>query len=69
MINPLKKSPQIERIYNFLVQIDYLTGLCTAYMLGEKNWFMFFSLLALSLVLGCITVATYIKVMKNITNG
>lgn len=63
MIN-LRKG--IETQYNILVQIDYLAGLCTAYMLGAENWFLFVILLVLSLGLGIITVQVYIRMMKSL---
>ncbi|MCJ7634425.1 hypothetical protein MUP77_18790, partial [Candidatus Bathyarchaeota archaeon] len=56
----------IETKYNLLVQVDYLTGLCVAYMLGAGRWSLFVILLVLSLVLGFITVCVYTKMMKAI---
>ena len=60
------KSTKIENLYNVLVQIDYLAGLCVAAMLGAGNWFLFVILLVVSLILGCITVRIYVKMMTAI---
>ena len=59
---------RIETGYNLLVQVDYLAGLCVAYMLGASRWSLFAILLGLSLVLGFITVWVYIRMMKQIVN-
>jgi hypothetical protein len=59
----LKKT---ENQYNLLVQIDYLAGLCTAYMLGAEKWSLFVILLGVSLALGILTVKVYFKTLKAI---
>lgn len=64
----MRKSRHIEIYYNALVQFDYLTGLCVAFLLGAEKWFLFVILLAVSLVLGILTVWVYIQMMKEITN-
>ena len=58
----------IETQYNILVQVDYLTGLCVAYMLGACRWSLFVILLVASLLLGFVTVRVYTKMMKEIIN-
>lgn len=65
---PVRMS-KIEALYNFLVQIDYLAGLCVAFTLGAEKWFLFSMLLVASLVLGIITVYVYIKMMKRIVKS
>ena len=60
--------PKIETQYNLLVQVDYLVGLSTAYMLGAEKWSMFFLLLGLSLGLGWLTVRAWAKTIKGMVN-
>lgn len=64
----MNRHLKIENIYNLLVQIDYLIGLCVAATLGACNWSLFVILLVVSLILGCITVHVYTKMMKSIIN-
>ena len=57
---------KVENVYNGLVQVDYLLGLCVAFMLGSEKWLLFILLLLASLVLGLFTVKTYIRLQKKI---
>jgi hypothetical protein len=67
MINLQQK---VETQYNLLVQLDYLSGLFTAVMLGratENNeWSLFVISLAVSLGLGWFTVKTWAKTMRSL---
>jgi len=72
----VKRSLQdIETQYNLMVQVDYLMGLCVATVLGMAItsggfiWFIFLSMLAVSLILGYITIKLYQKMMKKIIRG
>jgi len=61
----MKNNPlRIENGYNLLVQFDYLAALGTASLIGRWNYF--FVSLAISLILGWVTVQTYIKLQKKI---
>ncbi len=65
----LAKLKEIENIYNLMVQIDFLAGLCVATVLGLclgkiVGWYMFVILLVVSLILGIITVKVYVKMIK-----
>jgi hypothetical protein len=62
----LRQVLNIKTAYNLLVQMDYLVGLTTAYLLGAGRWLMFFAALAISLILGFTTVLIYIRMLKSI---
>lgn len=61
-----KNTPHIEVQYNLLVQVDYLAGLYTAFLLGAEKWVLFFIALGVSLALGFWTVRLYCKMIKSI---
>ncbi len=70
MSSPLR-CVKVEVLYNLVVQVDYLLGLCVAVVLGmclagDRLWHFFVLLLGASVVLGWWTVVLHIKVNKKI---
>ena len=65
----LRNLLNVENVYNLLVQLDYLAGLCVAVLLGMGKWSMFTIALVVSLILGLSTVWVYIRMMKKIVGG
>jgi hypothetical protein len=60
----MKNLLRLENGYNLIVQLDYLAALITASLIGR--WNFFFISLVVSLILGWVTVKTYIKLQKKI---
>jgi hypothetical protein len=67
MKNLLRILKKTENRYNLLVQLDYLVGLYTAFLLGAEKWSMFLTFLGVSLILGFLTVKAWARTVEDLT--